>query len=68
VGISLRVFLPIAAPFTAKRATGKCLKIRVQSKASGRRCSFRHSTGAPRLGSVPNFEQKRLVSLKSSWW
>ena len=32
VGISLRVFLPIAAPFTAKRATGKCLKIRVQSK------------------------------------
>jgi hypothetical protein len=32
VGISLLVFLPIAAPFTAKRATGKCLKIRVHSK------------------------------------
>jgi hypothetical protein len=32
VGISLRVFLPIAAPSTAKRATGKCLKIRVQSR------------------------------------
>jgi hypothetical protein len=32
VGISLLVFLPIAAPFTAKRATGQCLKSWVQSK------------------------------------